>query len=89
MSFKHKDQHSQSKKIVYSVYLFFKNLSESKKIDANFFRKTQDITNEACGVSKRSIQRICVKNNDELPETGPSFSFPRKSYKGKICLRVG
>lgn len=83
MSFKDKDLHSQSKKIVYSVYLFFKKLSESKELDADFFQKTQDITAEACGISKRSIQRICseVKKIDELPETGPSFSSPRKSYK--------
>jgi len=83
MSFNDKDLHSQNKKIVYSVYLFFKKLSESKKLDADFFRKTQDITAEACGISKRSIQRICleVKKIDELPETGPSFSSPRKSYK--------
>jgi len=55
MSFKDKDLHSQSKKIVYSVYLFFKKLSESEEIDAKCFIKTQDITAEACGVSKRSI----------------------------------
>lgn len=83
MSFKDKDLHSQSKKIVYSVYLIFKKLSESKELDANFFRKTQDITGEACGISKRSIQRICseVKKTDELSETSPYFSSPRKSYE--------
>jgi hypothetical protein len=61
----------------------FKKLSESEEIDAKFFIKTQYITAEACGESKRSIQRICseVKKNDQLPETGSSFSSPRKSYK--------
>ena len=83
MSFKDSDLHSQSKKIVYNVYLFFKKLSETSELDSNFFKKTQEITAEACGISKRSIQRICseVRKSDELPEAGPSFTSPRKSYK--------
>lgn len=55
MAFKDNDIHSQSKKIVYSVYLFFKQLSKLKELQSDFFKKTQDITAEACGISKRSI----------------------------------
>jgi len=60
---------------------FLKNYRDQKNFD--IFQKTQDITAEACGISKRSIQRICskVKKNNELPETGCFFSSPRKSYK--------
>lgn len=83
MSFKDHDLHSQSKKIIYNVYLFFKKLSESNELYSDIFKKTQDVTADACGISKRSIQRICseVKKTDELPEEGPSFSSPRKCYK--------
>ncbi|KAF0731469.1 DDE 3 domain-containing protein [Aphis craccivora] len=83
MSFKDHDLHSQSKKIIYNVYLFFKKLSESNELYSDIFKKTQDVTADACGISKRSIQRICseVKKTDALPEEGPSFSSPRKCYK--------
>jgi len=84
MSFKDSDVHSQSKKIIYSVYLFLKKLSEKEDLDANFFKKTQDVTAEACGISKRTIQRICLearKNGETEEAPGPSFVSPRKSYK--------
>lgn len=55
MSFKDSDLHSQSKKIIHNVYLFFKKLSETNELDSNFFKKMQDIAAEACGISKRSI----------------------------------
>jgi len=92
MSFKNHDIHSQSKKIVYNVYLFFKKLSETKKLDSNFFIKTQDVTAEACGISKRSIQRVCseVKKSNELPETGPFFFISTEIIQeAKTCIGVG
>lgn len=86
MSFKTNDVHSQAKKIIYSVYSFLKKLSEKEDLDANFFKKTQDVTAEACGVSIRSIQHICSEarrpiETESLETADPSFVSPRKSYK--------
>ncbi|XP_060882122.1 uncharacterized protein LOC132953799 [Metopolophium dirhodum] len=56
----------------------------SQNLDGNFFKKTQDVTAEACGISKRTIQRICLeaRKTEEIEEApGPSFVSPRKSYK--------
>jgi len=51
MSFKDNDVHSLSKKI----YSILKKLSEKEHLDANIFKKTQNVTAEACGISKRII----------------------------------
>lgn len=37
MSFVDKDTHSQSKKIIYSVYTFLKQMSEKPDLTADFF----------------------------------------------------
>lgn len=60
-----------------------KNYRTQKTLTPIFFPKTQDITAEACGISKRSIQRICseARKSGDVPEAGHSFTSPRKSYK--------
>jgi len=42
MSFSDSDTHSQSKKIVYSVYLFLKQLSKKSDLTADFFKNAQN-----------------------------------------------
>lgn len=63
----HNDIHTQTKKIVYNVHEFLKQLSETENLNKDFFKQTQIITAQACGISKRSVQRICfeAKQNDE------------------------
>jgi len=62
----------------YSVYSFLKNLSEKKHLDVNFFKKTQDVTAEACGISKRTIQRNCLEaRKTEETEVRSAWSFFR------------
>lgn len=67
MSHNNNDIHRQTKKIVYNVYEFLKQLSETEDLNKDFFKQTQVITAQACGISKRTIQRICfeAKQNDE------------------------
>jgi len=47
ISFVDKDTHSQSKKIIYSVYIFLKQLSEKSDLTADFFKSAQVITAQA------------------------------------------
>lgn len=84
MSLINGDIHSQSKKIIYNVYTFLKQLSQKSNLTANFFKNAQVLTAQACGVSERTIKRICAeaKNiNLETPGASPTFSSPRKGYK--------
>ena len=85
MSFSDSDTHSQSKKIVYSVYLFLKELSKKSDLTADFFKNAQVITAEACGVGYRTVRRICAEGknniNPETPGADPTFVSPRKGYK--------
>lgn len=85
MSFVDRDIHSQSKKIIYSVYIFLKQLSEKSDLTADFFKSAQVITAQACGISHRTVKRICAearKSDDpETPDASPTFISPRKGYK--------
>ncbi|XP_025204010.1 uncharacterized protein LOC112600897 [Melanaphis sacchari] len=85
MSDKNKDTRSQSKKIIYDVYKFFKNLSEKPDLTADFFKRAQEVTAQACRVSTRTVTRICCEASKSVnPQThvpSPSFKSPRKSYK--------
>jgi hypothetical protein len=65
MSFSDTDTHSQSKKIIYSVYLFLKQLSTQSDLTADFFKNAQFVTAQACDVGYRTVRRICIegKNN--------------------------
>ena len=49
----------QPKTIIYDVYRYFKRLENCEEKVNVFFRETQKITAEACGVSRRTVQRIC------------------------------
>jgi hypothetical protein len=78
------DIHSQTKKVILGVYNYLKVLGTDKNNPefVNFFRKTREVTAEACGVSVASVKRICAEEK-KLGDDGPSTSFksPRKSYK--------
>ncbi|KAE9526959.1 hypothetical protein AGLY_013607 [Aphis glycines] len=79
------DINSQTKKVIYSVYNYLKVLATDQNFPefAYFFRKTREITAEACGVSLCSVQRICSEGKkierDDRPLT--SFKSPRKNCK--------
>jgi len=85
MSFVDKDIHSQSKKIIYSVYIFLKQLSEKSDLTADFFKSAQVITAQACGISHRTVKRICGEarkcDDPETPDASPTLISPRKGYK--------
>ncbi|KAF0702536.1 general vesicular transport factor p115, partial [Aphis craccivora] len=57
------DIHSQTKKVIFSVYNYLKVLGTDKNNPEfiNFFRKTREVTAEACGVSVASVKRICAE----------------------------
>jgi len=84
MSFVDKDTHSQSKKIIYSVYIFLKQLSEKSDLTADFF-KSDSLQPKLCGISHRTVKWICSearKSDDpETPDASPTFISPRKGYK--------
>ncbi|KAF0760267.1 Uncharacterized protein FWK35_00006119 [Aphis craccivora] len=84
MSFVDKDTHSQSKKKLFIVYIFLKQLSEKSDLTADFFKSAQVITVQACGISHRTVKRICAearKSDDpETPDASPTFISPRKGY---------
>jgi len=80
------DVHSQTKNTIFNVYNFFKKLTNDKNnpVVATFFRKSQEMTAEACGVSVGTVKRITsegAKSTTAEPVAGPSFTSPRKSYK--------
>ncbi|VVC30439.1 Hypothetical protein CINCED_3A016052 [Cinara cedri] len=54
------DVHSQTKNTIFNVYNFFKKLANDKNnpVVATFFRKSQEMTAEACGVSVGTVKRI-------------------------------
>jgi len=83
MSYKDKDTHSQSKKIMHSVYVFLKKLSKKTDLTADFFKCTQDITAQTCGVSFRTVSRIRSEATHSVNTQAlvPSFKSPPKSYK--------
>lgn len=78
------DIHSQTKKIIFSVYNYLKELATDNNYPefAIFFRKTLEVTAEACGVSVASVKRICSEGKKLAEDDGPSASFksPIKTY---------
>jgi len=89
MSFKINDTRSQTKKVIFHVYNYFKDLANSNdEVLKKHFKQTQKITADACGVSLMTVRRVCVEgsstnNNPDSPQPGPSFTSPRKTYKRK------
>jgi hypothetical protein len=67
---------SQARKMAFSVYNFFKNMSEER--NKLYFTKCQDISAEACGVSK-SVSRICREAIILKDQRRAVFVSPRKS----------
>lgn len=90
VTFTHHDIHSQSKKVIYRVYVFLKKLSTMENLSAEFFKKTQKLTAEMCGISERSIQNIVAEvkkyENDDTPTPRSLFASPKKSYKRKKVM---
>lgn len=77
------DVRSNTKKIIFNVYGFLKNLAEHpEKISTLNFNKTQVLTAEMCGVSRWTVQRVCEEAS-QFSEPSPKFDSPRKSIKRK------
>lgn len=86
MSHHSRDIHSQSKKIIFNVYTYFKNLAKdsSQPEVSKFFLQAQQRTSEACGIHIKSVKRITAEGSKALlnTESGePSFTSPRKTFK--------
>ncbi|XP_026821632.1 uncharacterized protein LOC113560022 [Rhopalosiphum maidis] len=83
MSVSNSDTRSQTKQIVYKVYTFLKQLSTRPDLSADFFKNTQIRTAEACGLSERTVRRICseAKCKAEDSTSVMVFRSPRKGYK--------
>ncbi|KAE9540703.1 hypothetical protein AGLY_003948 [Aphis glycines] len=83
------DTQSQTKKVIFHVYNYFKTLSgdKGKPEISKFFRKTREMTAEACGVSLACVKRVCAEGKklsvgeNRLGAEPSSFKSPRKSYK--------
>ncbi|XP_060861789.1 uncharacterized protein LOC132938795 [Metopolophium dirhodum] len=77
------DTRSQSKKIIFSVYNFIKDLSLQDEIDPSMFNQSLKLTAGACELSERTVRRICKEGKDSRsPEQQLSFfRSPRKTYK--------
>jgi len=63
--------------------MFLKQLSQDTNLTADFFKKTQAITAQACGVSERTVSRVfCEAKNSSLHTSGCLvFRTPRKGYR--------
>jgi len=86
MSSHSRDIHSQRKKIIFSVYTYFKNLAKdsSQPEVSKFFLQAQQKTSEACGILIKSVKRITAEGSKSLLHTEsaePSFTSPRKIFK--------
>lgn len=91
MSFKDRDTHSQSKKIIFSVYNFIKMCSEKKDLDSDFFKSAQKIAAQACGISYITVRRICTEAKKSSVDSDEEVQFqsPRKLYKrAKKCSEL-
>ena len=85
----YQDTHSQTKKVIFHVYNYFKTLAgdKGKPEISNFFRQTREMTAEACGVSLACVKRVCAEGKklsvgeNQLAAEPSSFKSPRKSYK--------
>jgi len=53
------DTRSQTKKMVFNVYKFIKDLSKQDIILPSMFAQSLKVTAEACGLSERTVRRIC------------------------------
>ncbi|VVC42664.1 Hypothetical protein CINCED_3A012861 [Cinara cedri] len=85
----YQDTHSQTKKVIFHVYNYFKTLAGDKgnpKI-SNFFRQTREMTAEACGVSVACVKRVCAEgkklfvSENQLTAEPSLFKSSKKSYK--------
>ena len=78
------DVRRQSKMVVYHVYSYFKELVSSKPNATvqELFSHTQKITADACGVSYRTVQRICAEADRtaaaNVMNNAPVFDSPKK-----------
>jgi len=47
------------------------------------FAQSLKVTAEACGLSERTVRRVCKEGKDslDLEQQVASFKFPRKTYK--------
>lgn len=91
MSFKDRDTHSQSKKIIFSVYNFIKMCSEKKDLNSDFFKSAQKIAAQACGTSYITVRRVCMEANKSSVDSDEEVQFqsPRKLYKrAKKCSEL-
>lgn len=91
MSLTNSDTRSQTKQIVYKVYTFLKQLSTQPNLTADFFKNTQIRTAEACGLSERTVRRICSEAKEKTEESTSVMLFksPRKGYKrAKIVSEI-
>lgn len=74
--------------MVYKVYSFLKQLSFPSFRESVNFHQTGKLCAQACGISEKTVNRICkeassstTKNDSEVSEAGPSFSTPGKERK--------
>lgn len=84
------DTRSQSKQIIFKIYKFIKDLSKQNTINPKVFVQSLKVTAQVCGISERTVRRICKEgkslenategNNDVVVER-PLFRSPRKTYK--------
>lgn len=73
----------QNKRIIYNVYTFFKNLSENpKEAESINFHKAQELTAKACGVHRRTVQRVCSEVFNSASDT-EIFVPPVEEYSRK------
>lgn len=81
------DTWSQTKKMVFNVYKFIKDLSKQDIILPSMFAQSLKLTAEACGLSERTVRCICKEGKDSLTfkdavqVQGPTFKSPRETYR--------
>jgi len=84
------DTESNSKKIIYSVYKFLKDLSRKSDLTADFFLNAQQVTAQACGISIRTVGRVCHEATtipvDAQRTDVPCLKSLRRSYKRSKTL---
>lgn len=74
------------------MYTYLKQLSTKPDLTADFFKNTQIRTAEACGLSERTVRRICSEAKEKAEESTSVMGFksPRKGYKrAKIVSELG
>jgi hypothetical protein len=81
------DTRRQTKKVIFNVYKFIKDLSKQDVILPSMFARSLKVTAEACGLSERTVRRICKEGKDSVTfedavqVQGPTFKSPRKTYR--------